>query len=154
MPTLAFRRGYMGAAREGYSLLEILVVLAILGLAAALSGPSVTRMIERYEAQSVVRIVEGRVSEMRLRAFLRSSPLTGEEIEAQLNEISAEGWSISVPETMTINASGYCTGGELVLQEPAGRTWRRTLSEGECRPDAIARRLQGFALAPRRPDEA
>ena len=144
----------MMTARPGYSLLEILVVLAILGAAAALSGPSVARMIDRYEAQAVVRSAEARLGELRLTAFTRSRPYTAEEIQAELNQVIAAGWSVDAPDTLAINASGYCTGGELVLVEPSGRAWRRTLSEGECRPGSTARRSQGFALTPRRPGES
>jgi len=46
------------ALRPGYSLLELVVVVAIIGVAAGVAAPSLIRTIERNETHATVRAVD------------------------------------------------------------------------------------------------
>jgi len=59
------------ARRPGYSLLEVVTVVAIIAVAVTLSTPNMLRMMERQAAQGVVRSLD--ITLLRLRREALSS---------------------------------------------------------------------------------
>lgn len=129
--TLGLNRA-LCCVRAGYSLLEVIVVVAILGIAATVSGPSIGRMISGQQAQQVVRGVATEMGALRAEAFLSSKSLSAEDVQARLDAHIPSDWRIEVDENLHLASSGYCTGGGVVLIAPAGRRWTFDVSEGDC----------------------
>lgn len=120
------------AVRAGYSLLEVIVVVAILAVAATLSGPSIGRMISSQQAQQVVRGVATEMSALRARAFLNSTAFNAEDVQAHLDAHIPSDWRIEVDEGLRVATSGYCTAGQVRIIAPSGRLWVFVVSEGDC----------------------
>lgn len=118
--------------RGGYSLLEVIVVVAILGVAATLSGPSITRMIAGQQARQVVRALVTEFGAIRAEAFIQSRSYDAEAITARLSETAPAQWSVAVDESVTLAASGYCTSGPIEVTAPGGRRWVLQVSRGDC----------------------
>ena len=120
------------AVRAGYSLLEVIVVVAILGIAATLSGPSIGRMITGQQAQQVLRGVATEMGALRAEAFLNNVALTADDVQTRLEAHIPSDWRIEVDETLHLASSGYCTGAGVAIIAPAGRRWAFDVSEGDC----------------------
>jgi prepilin-type N-terminal cleavage/methylation domain-containing protein len=125
------KRARLGV-RSGYSLLEVIVVVAILGIAATASGPSIARMIATQQAQQVVRGVATEMGALRAEAFLNSTPLRSQDIQTRLDAHIPSDWRIVVDDTLHIAASGYCSAGGVVIFSSAGRRWAFEVASGDC----------------------
>lgn len=119
---------------RGFTLLEMLVVLVILGLAAAVVAPPLARTVER------VREAGDRDD---LRRGLERLPLQARE-QGRALDIPAgtllpapgrawpEGWRLVAATPLRIEASGFCHGGDVQASGPGGpRRWR--LEAPDCR---------------------
>jgi prepilin-type N-terminal cleavage/methylation domain-containing protein len=62
-------------SRAGYSVLEMLVVLAIMALAAALVMPRATLMIDRMTAHAVFFDFQRQVLDLRRQAYAEQTPM-------------------------------------------------------------------------------
>lgn len=118
--------------RQGYSLLEVMVVVAILGVAATVSAPSITRMIASQQARQIVRGVATEFANLRAQAFIASQSYDAQTIQALLSEEAPLQWRVSVEDSVFISANGYCTAGRLSIQGPSGRRWSVGVNEGDC----------------------
>lgn len=125
-------RQAFAAARRAYSLLEVLIVVALLGLAVAISGPSLGRMIERQQAQQTLKAGAAALSELRVEAFVTGTDYRSEQVQERVNAALATGWSSEVPETLAFRRSGYCQGGQVRIVEPSGRVWVVPVEDGDC----------------------
>ena len=54
---------------SGYTLLELLLVLAIIGIAAAIAAPTFSRGLDGFRAKSAVRLMKSGLDEARTRAI-------------------------------------------------------------------------------------
>ena len=116
----------------GYTLLEMVVVLAILGLATAMVAPATFRTIQSWrDADEVARVLgdlaalpalarhEGR--EIRLAPdsapgmVLPARALPPSESEPESPLALPEGWRLSVDEPLEVRANGACSGTEGTL---------------------------------------
>ena len=99
----------------GFTLLEMIVVLAILGLAASLVGPSMLRSIDTWRRQaaleSVLDQIRGLPGEARTRGVLDVSDAALASDAPPLH-IEAE-WSLRVPTPWRVSANGVCEGGQV-----------------------------------------
>ena len=113
----------------GYTLLEMVVVLAILGLATAMVAPATFRTIQSWrDADDVGRVLgdvaalpgmarnQGR--EIRLGTDpapentppAKADPSTGTEADAPSPLTLPEGWRLSFDEPLVVRANGACNG--------------------------------------------
>ena len=122
----------LARSRAGYSLLEVLVVVAIMGIAATLSGPSISRMIESQQARQTVRAVVTGFGALRADAFIQSQPYDADALSAQLTAAAPEAWQVRVAESVRLAASGYCTPGLIEIAAPDGRSWFLQVAQGDC----------------------
>jgi prepilin-type N-terminal cleavage/methylation domain-containing protein len=107
----------------GFTLIEMLTVLVIAGLLAALTAPSVLRTIRTMERQSQYQVLRGQIVELPYRAWVegKSHTLGGNgpgEFRLQL----AEAWRLEVPRPIRYAFNGLCSGGTVILHGPDG--WR------------------------------
>lgn len=113
---------------RGFTLLEMIVVLAILGLSAALVGPSMLRGIDSWQRQAAM---DGLLDQ--LRALPGKARASGKPIlvsDATLADARPplridSDWTLSVPEPWSVTANGVCGGGELIVANAFGE---RTIS--------------------------
>ena len=108
---------------RGFTLLEMIVVLAILGLAAALVGPSMLRGIDAWRRQAAM---DGLLDQ--LRALPGNARGTGKPItisDATLASatpplrIDAD-WTLHAPTPWSVGANGVCQGGEVIVSNAYG----------------------------------
>lgn len=105
-------------AARGFTLLELLVVLSILGVATALAAPAVSGSIDAWRRQAAVDAVVEQVRGWPADARSAGRPLlvTDDPDAADRAELSVpEGWELVVPQPWRVRANGACEGGMLQL---------------------------------------
>lgn len=126
---------------RGFTLLEMLVVLVILGMAAALVAPALSRTVERVaEAGAREQVARG-IARLPLRVreqgvALRLEPGQPLRIDGQP---WPDGWDVIAATPVVVAASGYCAGALWRVRTPGGSATWRSLAP-DCRvEDADAR---------------
>ena len=118
-----------GYTARGFTLLEVIVVLAIMGMVAAVVAPAAVRGIDSWRRQAdmdalgeQVRALPGRARASGKAITIDDDALAAEEPPLRM----APGWTLSVPEPWQVHANGVCDGGPLVARDPAGneRAWQ------------------------------
>ena len=116
-------------AALGFTLLEVIVVLSIMGLVAAVVAPAAVRSIDSWRRQAdadalgeQVRSLPGRARGSGTTITIDNASLSSEEPPLRM----APGWSLSVPEPWKVHANGVCDGGLLVARNGSGqeRAWQ------------------------------
>jgi len=121
MPTLACCRRSSG----GFTLIEILTVLVIAGLLAALAAPALQRMARSMDLAGQRGLLVGEITDLSYRAWVEGKPYTlGADAEAPTAYPLRlpEGWRVEFPKPITYAFNGICSGGRLTLHGPDG--WR------------------------------
>ncbi|GAB6195023.1 pilus assembly FimT family protein [Lysobacter xanthus] len=121
---------------RGFTLLELVVVLTIMGLAAAMAAPSLFRSIESWRARDAVEALRDQMHGLPAKA--RSSGrsiVLGETKDPPPFDVQP-GWTVAIPRPWTVRANGYCEGGEVALSQGA-RTWTLRASAPFCDVEAL-----------------
>jgi len=126
------RLPFPGKGRAGYTLLEVVVVVAILATALSLATPSFIRMIEQQRVQSVIHSVNIGLTDLRLSSQTEARAIRAAEAEAYLARDLPLGWYVSVGETVEFSAAGACQGGGLRLTTPDDREYAFDLAHRTC----------------------
>ena len=137
--------------RRGFTLLELLVVLALLGLVTAIAMPNLQRLYvaatqagERdYVLDQVAAL--GREAALRGRAYVvfgSAAPADAAEVryadfEPYVVDVP-EGWWLEFDQPLVVLANGVCLGGALTLSHADAAGARIELSPPYCRVDAGA----------------
>lgn len=114
------------AACAGFTLFELLVVLALLGLVAGMTLPAGVRALEAARERAVEREVRLVLAGLPLEAFRSGLPL---EVPASAlrQRLTAwpQGWLLELDQPLAYSAEGVARGGQVRLQTPQGRlqTW-------------------------------
>lgn len=103
----------------GFTLLEVLVVLALIGLLAGLTAPRLGRMHDSIrvslERDDVLRRLDGlgyAVYRQGRPATLRAYPFPGDQAETDRPPLALPpGWTLHAPEPIAFYANGACGGG-------------------------------------------
>lgn len=107
----------MVRARAGFSLIEILVVLAIMGLGAAVIMPSTARMLDQTTAHAVFFEFQREVSDLR-----REASRTGQAIRI-LDPVAQDAANASEPTRAELRADEALDVSERVLTLRGGWTY-------------------------------
>lgn len=118
--------------RAGYSLLEVIAVVAIIAIAITLSAPSISRMLEGQAAQGVVRSLDITLVELRRDAIIAARPIPHATAAARLRAALERGWALELSPAVAFTAGGFCPGGQAELTSPDRRRYTVRLSEGAC----------------------
>lgn len=123
----------------GFTLLEMLVVMAIVGLLAGFVAPGFAKLSERTSHSVARNGVLAGLDGLAYRVYLDGRPL---ELNAQTAALPLqdgmpalalpEGWSIDVTTAPVYNASGVCSGGEIGLIDPDGLREQLKLAPPAC----------------------
>ncbi|GAK33541.1 type II secretion system protein [Iodidimonas nitroreducens] len=126
------------ASRQGFTLLEMLVVLAIMGLVLGLAAPLFTA---RIESGQLIQQAEAIATQMRhapMRARLDGQALYyGVEGNPPpdarpLDFDLPDGWIVRSTGPLMISDIGLCAGGEITLIAPSGRSLRLQIRPPLC----------------------
>jgi len=103
---------------QGFTLLEIVVVLAILGLVAGVVMPNTATLVGRFQATFERDEVYEQIADLGLQArhsakgfSLQQYPSADEFLPLQL----PAGWSLQAENPIRYRANGFCEGGSLTL---------------------------------------
>ena len=123
--------------RSGFSLLELLFVLALVALAAAIVMPRGAAMLEQANAHSVFFDFQRQMSDLRLKAYRTDAPVVVAEPEARVVGAAAvrlpRGWSYRLDRPLVIGEGGACPRAEAVLLRDGREAMRLLSADGRCR---------------------
>jgi prepilin-type N-terminal cleavage/methylation domain-containing protein len=110
--------------QRGFTLLEMIVVLAILGLATALVAPAALRSIDTWRRQSEQDALLDQIRALpgNARARGRAVEISDAALAAAQPPLHvAADWTLRVPATWRVHANGVCDGGEVEIGNAHGR---------------------------------
>lgn len=110
--------------QAGFTLLEMIVVLAILGLATALVAPSAIRGIDSWRRQGELDSLLDQIRALpgNARASGMSIVVSDETLKAKSAPLHvAADWTLSVPKSWRVNANGVCEGGKVDIGNDHGK---------------------------------
>ncbi len=121
-PILSSSAGH-ARARAGYSLLEMVIVLAIMSLGVALVVPRGATALDQVVVHSVFFDFQRQVSDLRATAFADQQAYTLVSSGAALSDDQGQdtvvplraGWVYRVSQPITISAGGLCSAGAVDL---------------------------------------
>ncbi|WP_300540888.1 prepilin-type N-terminal cleavage/methylation domain-containing protein [Maricaulis sp.] len=120
--------------QSGYSLLEVLIALAILALAVAMSIPSMSAMHERHQVRQAFAGLNAWILDQRTGARLAGAPARFEPGPLALpSGAMPRGWQAELLEPWRVFPSGACAPGRVRIHSPRQRIWERPLAVPQCR---------------------
>ncbi len=142
-PTSRTRLGSNSArlrARAGFSILEMLVVLAIMALAVALVMPRGALMIDRMTAHAVFFDFQRRVLDLRREAYAGQEPIVlydnaeaaARDPRGRVVPLRAQ-WSYRLVQPVRISEGGACRDDEVEILKSGRPIMRLAPGGGDCR---------------------
>lgn len=123
---------------RGFTLVEILVVLVVIGLIAGVAMPNMVKMLQSTERASQRATLLGEIAGLGYRAYLTGQPLTLGEAPAAGAKLQPpfqipKGWQLETPQPITYNFNGICSGGKIILVSPDERRETFHLEPPRCK---------------------
>ncbi|MBC3870900.1 pilus assembly FimT family protein [Undibacterium oligocarboniphilum] len=123
MPTSSHKKKHSG--QYGFTLLELLIVLAMLGLLGSLAMPALGKLIDSVRYRSERSGVLAQINALSYRHYLlaQDSVLKTDNLADVLKDGKPAldlpvGWSVRIPVPLHYQFNGYCDGGVLELRIP------------------------------------
>jgi prepilin-type N-terminal cleavage/methylation domain-containing protein len=99
--------------RNGFTLVEVLVVLILLGLTSALVLPKFPAIYERFKSRGEQDAFFQSLGVLSLKAYTGQKNIILDQSSAtQLLELPS-GWTLQIPKPIVYKSNGVCLGGEL-----------------------------------------
>ncbi len=117
----------------GFTLLELLVVLALIAAVAGLALPNFGRMIDSFTMNTNWRGIEAELGDLPYRAFSqgRSVRLSAMNARTHLPSLP-EGWQLTIAAPIVYRENGWCEGGALIFTAADGTKRQYTLKAPKC----------------------
>ena len=126
MPTSATFPASPDRRQRGFTLLEMIAVLAIMGLVAGLVGPSMLRGVDAWKRAAEIDRLLDQVRSLpgRARAGGHDIEISQQALAGAVPPLRVEaGWQLVVDAPWRVRASGVCEGG--MIEARAGGSVRR-----------------------------
>ncbi len=121
---------------RGFTLIEMLVVLFLVGLLTAVVFPSMERMARSHQLKTERDAILGRLGELGYEAFLsgKSITLSGSTSAVRVGYPIdlPEGWELRVNRPIEFRFNGICGGGEVALIAPDNLSEKFVLVPPSC----------------------
>lgn len=99
--------------RNGFTLVEVLVVLILLGLTSALVLPKFPAIYDRFKSRAEQDAFFQSLGSLTLKAYTQQKTITLNQGNAnQLLELPSD-WELRIPKPIVYKANGVCLGGQL-----------------------------------------
>lgn len=98
----------------GFTLLELLVVLVLLGLASAMVGPAALRSVERWRQADDVRALRSAIQQLPIAAGRRGEGFAFSAGDTRVPEAPST-LAVAVTRGWEVRADGSCTEGEVAV---------------------------------------
>lgn len=138
---MALRLSSNKARQRGVSLIEILVVLAIIGALVAVTAPSLDRYLDSLTFNTKTQSIARDIARLRIKALVERRTLFFPQADERgaaaydgLSEPLPEGWAIE-GDPVIFFESGACTGGALSVTAPGERSVLLNFSAPHCHFD-------------------
>lgn len=140
-PSAAARPPHVQArSRRGFTLIEVLIALSIIGLVAAVAVPGLAHRLDRafsdadlQQVQTSMRMLPARVATLGVDLKLDTSATTTPLPDGSPPLDIPSGWELKVERAAMLSRTGACEAGSFVLGEPAsGRRWRFAVARITC----------------------
>ncbi len=117
-----------GSLRKGFTLLELLVVMALMALAAGLVTPAVQRSLFAAKERAAAVEMTALLDSLPVRAFQQGSDLSvDEQMLRQWLPDLPEGWTIALPQRLQYSAHGVAKGGVVTMTAPRRQPMKWTV---------------------------
>ena len=125
---------------RGFTLLEMLVVLALIGVMAGLALPNFSRFLESFTNSSRWSGIEREIADLPYQVFSTGVALRLDAAAAALRipAIPAD-WRVEVAAPILYRESGWCEGGRLAVVSAAGERRDYLLVAPACAASRVAK---------------
>lgn len=137
------------AGQGGFTLLEMLVVMTLVGLLAATVTPRLYKTMERRQVAAERQLLIASIERLGYRSYLdgQSRQLTGSSTDnaADYPIQLPDGWQLETAKPVEFFSTGICGGGTISLIEPDGSSQRYLLKPPTCKLSLIEEPASGEA---------
>ncbi len=115
----------------GFSLFEVTIALFLAALLLTLVAQSGVRMFDRWNTSITERDIRNQISALpaHAHAYRQTFTLT----DALTEKISVPNdWQVTPIDQIIFAESGICSGGDIEIHSPKGRTWSYKLTAPHC----------------------
>jgi prepilin-type N-terminal cleavage/methylation domain-containing protein len=126
-------------SRSGFTLIEILIVLGIVGALVAIAMPNIVRFYDNYQEDSKRLEIERQLARLPYKAYISSQELIFDPTDDQsINKLVKlpEGWQIRSEAPIKYRLDGFCHGGEIEVVSDL-KIFTYALNSPQCVPELM-----------------